>query len=225
MKKIRLVASMPYVPFSVVLAFLLLVLFFLIKIQIITYAFEKIGIQHQSLFFLLFLSLLGSYVNIPLWQIPPLIPSWLVRYSRFGTWSAPLPLTIQTTIAVNLGGAIIPSFISLRLMTKTPSPGKATLATLIVALIIQAIARPVPGVGIVVPALFPPLCAALISLLIEGQATPQTAYIAGSIGTLIGADLVNLPKLACLGLPVASIGGAGTFDGIFLTGLIAALLA
>jgi uncharacterized membrane protein len=51
------------------------------------------------------------------------------------------------------------------------------------------------------------------------------AYIAGSLGTLIGADLTNLSKVRGLGAPVASIGGAGTFDGIFLTGILAVLLA
>jgi uncharacterized membrane protein len=42
---------------------------------------------------------------------------------------------------------------------------------------------------------------------------------------LIGADLTNLDKVRGLGAPVASIGGAGTFDGIFLTGILAVLLA
>jgi uncharacterized membrane protein len=42
---------------------------------------------------------------------------------------------------------------------------------------------------------------------------------------LIGADLRNLDTLHGLGAPIASIGGAGTFDGIFLTGIIAVLLA
>jgi uncharacterized membrane protein len=42
---------------------------------------------------------------------------------------------------------------------------------------------------------------------------------------LIGADLLNLRKLQGLGAPIVSIGGAGTFDGIFVTGLMAVLLA
>ena len=61
-------------------------------------------------------------------------------------------------------------------------------------------------------------------LLSRGNAAPL-AYIAGSMGTLIGADLTNLDKVRGLGAPVASIGGAGTFDGIFLTGILAVLLA
>jgi len=42
---------------------------------------------------------------------------------------------------------------------------------------------------------------------------------------LIGADLLNLGQIQGLGAPVASIGGAGTFDGIFITGILAVLLA
>ena len=58
-----------------------------------------------------------------------------------------------------------------------------------------------------------------------GLGAAPLAYIAGGLGTLIGADLTNLDKVRGLGAPVASIGGAGTFDGIFLTGILAVLLA
>jgi uncharacterized membrane protein len=45
------------------------------------------------------------------------------------------------------------------------------------------------------------------------------------LGTLIGADLMNLGSIQGLHAPVLSIGGAGTFDGVFLTGILAVLLA
>jgi uncharacterized membrane protein len=57
------------------------------------------------------------------------------------------------------------------------------------------------------------------------RVTHIIAYVSGAIGTLIGADLTNLHAVANLGAPVASIGAAGTFDGVFLTGIIAVLLA
>ena len=56
------------------------------------------------------------------------------------------------------------------------------------------------------------------------DAAPVVAYVAGTLGTLIGADILNLRKIHGLGAPVASIGGAGTFDGIFLAGIIAVML-
>ncbi len=64
----------------------------------------------------------------------------------------------------------------------------------------------------------------LFSLLGREHAAP-IAYVAGSMGTLLGADIFNLHRLQELGAPVASIGGAGISDGIFMTGIIAVLLA
>jgi uncharacterized membrane protein len=42
---------------------------------------------------------------------------------------------------------------------------------------------------------------------------------------LIGADLMHLGAVEGLGAAVASIGGAGTFDGVFLAGIAAVLLS
>jgi uncharacterized membrane protein len=67
--------------------------------------------------------------------------------------------------------------------------------------------------------------AALSALAISEPVAPALAYVSGVLGTLIGADLLNLPRIRRLGAPVASIGGAGTFDGIFLSGLLAVLIA
>jgi uncharacterized membrane protein len=61
--------------------------------------------------------------------------------------------------------------------------------------------------------------------MLSPRQAPALAYIGGSIGCLLVADILNLDKVAGLGAPVASIGGAGTFDGIFLTGVLAVLLA
>jgi uncharacterized membrane protein len=45
------------------------------------------------------------------------------------------------------------------------------------------------------------------------------------MGALIGGDLLNLGRVAEMSAPMLSIGGAGTFDGVFLTGILAGLLA
>ncbi|HXZ68352.1 MAG TPA: DUF1614 domain-containing protein, partial [Alphaproteobacteria bacterium] len=44
-------------------------------------------------------------------------------------------------------------------------------------------------------------------------------------GPLIGADLFHLRDIKASPVGIASIGGAGTFDGIVLSGIIAAYLA
>jgi uncharacterized membrane protein len=99
------------------------------------------------------------------------------------------------------------------------------IALAVVTYIVYRMARPIPGIGIATPMFIPPIAAALAALLLNPQGAPATAYVAGTLGTLIGADILHLKELKNLKAPVASIGGAGTFDGIFLTGILAVLLA
>src|SRR5437667_437882 len=111
------------------------------------------------------------------------------------------------------------------LVTKHGLYGPALIAVAVVAALVHLLARPVPGVGIAVPTLVPPLAAVAVALPLSRASAPALAYVAGSMGTLIGGDLLNLGKIQGLGAPGASIGGGGTFDGVFLTGIIAVLLA
>jgi uncharacterized membrane protein len=128
-------------------------------------------------------------------------------------------------LAVNVGGAVIPTLMSVYLVIRYELWVKAALATAAVAFVIHVMATPVPGVGIAVPVFVPVVTTAILAFILSREYAPPLAYIGGSMGTLIGADLLNLDKIGKLGAPVASIGGAGTFDGIFLTGILAVLLA
>jgi uncharacterized membrane protein len=130
-----------------------------------------------------------------------------------------------TVIAINVGGAVIPTIMSLYLLANRRLWGLGVIAIAIVAVVLHWLSDPVPGVGIAVPIFFPAIVTAIVSLVLSRTNAAPLAYIAGSLGTLIGADLTNMDKVAGLGAPVASIGGAGTFDGIFLTGILAVLLA
>ena len=85
-------------------------------------------------------------------------------------------------------------------------------------------ARPVKGVGIAMPPLVAPIAAALVAIILPSSSPLTVAYVSGTFGTLIGADLTNLGVIPELGSPIASIGGAGTFDGVFLSGIIAVLI-
>jgi uncharacterized membrane protein len=133
--------------------------------------------------------------------------------------------TGHTTVAVNVGGAVVPSAVAIYLICHDHFRPGALLATVLVTTLVFASARPVPGVGIVTPALLPPAGAAAAALLLGGHTIAAVAYVAGTFGTLVGADVLNLPRIRSLQAPVVSIGGAGTFDGVFLTGLAAVLLA
>ncbi len=83
----------------------------------------------------------------------------------------------------------------------------------------------IPGVGVTVPIFVPPLVTAIVAMLLSREDAAPIAYVSGSLGTLIGADIMNLGDINAIGAPMASIGGAGTFDGIFVTGVLAVLLA
>ncbi|HZC46731.1 MAG TPA: DUF1614 domain-containing protein, partial [Candidatus Acidoferrum sp.] len=126
-----------------------------------------------------------------------------------------------------VGGAIVPVLISVYLLMQMPTIiVPALIGVAIVAAIVHRFAIPVPGMGIATPMLIPPIVAALCGYFLGSpNHRDAVAFISGVIGTLIGADLLNLRNLRDLGAPVASIGGAGTFDGIFLTGIVAVLLA
>jgi uncharacterized membrane protein len=152
-------------------------------------------------------------------ELPSLLRS---EVSFFGPAVVEWPGTL---IAVNVGGAVIPGLLSLYLLFKNRMWFTGLIATAVVAAIVHMLAYPVPGVGIAVPVFVPPIATALVAVLMARENAAALAYVSGSLGTLIGADLLNLDAVRGLGAPVASIGGAGTFDGIFLTGIIAVLLA
>lgn len=100
----------------------------------------------------------------------------------------------------------------------------------VVAIVSHLTSKPVMGVGIVSPALASPLVAAVYTVLVLTQVPGidnglHWLILEGMLGTLIGADLTNLGAIKEIGAPVASIGGAGTFDGVFLSGIITVLLA
>jgi len=213
--------------FFVVFLFILFALFGLVKFGLVTLALARLGISPELVFFLFFLSILGSTVNIPVRRIPlDEEPEEILAASFFGMrFRIPAWRRREMVLAVNVGGAVIPSLLSLYLLAHAFSPLRMFLAIVVVSGIVHWVARPVPGVGIATPLFVPPLAAALTALLLTPQWAPPTAYAAGSLGTLIGADLLNLNRLKELKAPVASIGGAGTFDGIFLTGILAVLLA
>jgi len=190
-------------PLLLLLLVLLGLLILLVEARVLTYAYRKIGVHPRYAFAVMLLSLLGSQVNIPLYSID----------------------RGATVVAVNVGGALIPILVSLYLLFHTRMYRRMLIGVSVVAAVVHSLAQIVPGVGIAVPMIVPPLVAAGVALPLAFRRAPPLAYVSGSMGTLIGADLMNLGKISRLGAPVLSIGGAGTFDGVFLTGILAGLLA
>ena len=219
----------PFLAFFVfIFIFLLLVAFGLIQFGLFSWAFSKIGIPPVYLFTLLFLCIAGSMINIPLRRIPleKDVDDWHT-VSFFGMrFHPPRPdRPNEMVLAINVGGAVIPSLLSLYLLINSPHPIRMILALAAVTYVVYQNARPIAGVGIAVPWLIPPLVAATAAMIFDYNFAAPAAYVAGTLGTLIGADILHLDELRYLRAPVASIGGAGTFDGIFLSGIIAVSLA
>jgi uncharacterized membrane protein len=214
-------------PFFSILIGLFVVLVILIQVQILHFAYMRLGIGSGVALALLLASLLGSYVNIPVAHLPQKEVMSGQEIEFFGMhYLVPMMVAApQTIIAVNVGGALIPALLSLYLLARNNLWIRGAIATACVALICHLLAWPVPGLGIAIPTFAPPLATAVVSLLIADRNPAAVAYISGSMGTLIGADLLNIGKLQGMGAPVASIGGAGTFDGIFLTGILAVIIA
>jgi uncharacterized membrane protein len=218
------------------LIFFLMVVFFLVALIMLPFlmvgligeAFLRLGISPSLIFWLLILTLVGSLVNLPIYKFEnlELVGDQMVSY--FGMrFRVPRPGRPQATIlAVNVGGALIPVALSLYLIAKIDFGLSLPILLVVVTVVVNRLARPVRGMGIGVPGLVPPLVAALGAyLLCSPELRAPCAYIASTMGILIGADLLNLGHIRQLGAPVASIGGAGTFDAIFLSGIIAVLLS
>ncbi|MGA9755638.1 MAG: DUF1614 domain-containing protein [Desulfobaccales bacterium] len=218
------------------LIFLLMVAFFLVALIMLPFlmvgligeAFMRLGISPGQMFWLLILTLVGSLVNIPIYTFEnrAVVGEQVVSYfgMRFKVPRMERPQV--TVLAVNVGGALIPIALSLYLMSKGNFGVGLPILLVVVTVVVNRLARPVRGMGIGVPGLVPPLVAALGAyLLCPPELRAPCAYIASTMGILIGADLLNLGQIRQLGAPVASIGGAGTFDAIFLSGIIAVLLS
>lgn len=221
---------MHYVPFTLPFLLMFWLLFglvvLLIEVGVLQYAFATMGVGRRYMFALLVFSLVGSYINIPIARLnsAPVRTEHVVTWEGM-QWIVPTVVESGTVLAVNVGGAIIPTVLSIYLIFRHRLFLLAPVAVAIVTVIVHLMAHPVRGVGIAVPVFVPPLITALVAVTLSRYRAAPLAYIAGSLGTLIGADLLNLNKVAGLGAPVASIGGAGKFDGIFLTGLVAVLIA
>ncbi len=201
----------------------------LVQLGILSIAFDKLGLSQGSAMLLLFASLFGSAVNLPLFTVQAEAPA------EDTTLPPPLRGLLRqmrqefhgrTLIAVNAGGGLVPIWFSIYLLMHQPLPiWQVLLSIAAVAAVSHMMSRPMRGVGIGMPIFVAPACAALVAMVINPAHSAPLAYICGTLGVLIGADLLRLKDIRRMGAPIASIGGAGTFDGIFITGIVAVLLA
>lgn len=212
---------------------LLLILMPLFFGQLMFAALEKLHLGPDSAAVLMVAIVLGSFVNIP---VKRLVREELVSTHPLAVlglhrlWPQLHRVRHETTIALNLGGCIVPAGLALYELLQIVSADERALAGVGVAVVANTaacyfVARPVAGIGIVMPGFISPLVAAIAALLLTPEQAAPVAFIAGVAGPLLGADVLHLKDIRSTAVGVASIGGAGTFDGIVLSGIIAAYLA
>ena len=211
-----------------ILSFILLILalpflFALGFLNILTTGFAQLGISPGITLFVLFLVLIGSSIDIPITKQKRVLTT---KRSFFGLFSKPA-YEIHC-VAINLGGAIIPVLLSFYFLFQIYLSGfnlaRVLIATLLMVIVTKYYSRIVPGKGITLPVFIPPLFSTLFAFFLMPNFAAPCAFVSGVLGTLIGADLLNLKKMRRLG-GFLSIGGAGVFDGIFLIGIVSALLS
>ncbi|MBU0547054.1 MAG: DUF1614 domain-containing protein [Patescibacteria group bacterium] len=209
-----------FIGFFLFLPFLFLMAYF----NIITLGFEKLGISPKFTSLLLFLILIGSWINIPITKKQLIYQE---KVSFFGLFRKP-GIGVQAT-AINLGGGLIPILLSSYFLYKAWQSGFSLIpilqATLLMVIIAKSLAKIIPGKGIVISAFVPPIFAAFLAWIFIPNFMAPASFVIGSLGTLIGADLLNLNRAQKISPGFLSIGGGGVFDAIFLIGIVSTLLS
>jgi Protein of unknown function (DUF1614) len=150
--------------------------------------------------------------------LPLPLPSFSILVAIFLALSIALQLGILRYAYMRLGSHLAaPCFCSSAPLSAATSTSRAAIC--------YHLAEPIAGLGIALPVFVPALATSIVALLLSRDRAAPLAYVAGSLGTLIGADLLNLGSIQGIGAPMASIGGAGTFDGIFLNAVLAVVIA
>lgn len=203
---------------------ILLFVVVIIQVQVFKLVLSKLGLSPGSATILLVATFMGSVLNLPITRIR----SNFVFDEANPLHKLSLPMKFRdgyTLVAINVGGGLIPILFSSYLVSVSElSVSVIVMAVIAVSAISYMFSRPIANMGIGMPLFIAPVSAAVIAMLLARENAPALAYIAGSLGVLIGADILRIKDIRQLNAPIAAIGGAGTFDGIFMTGIIAVLL-
>ncbi len=215
------------------LFFLLLLMLPFIFGQLFTSALMKLKLDPTTALLIVIGIFVGSPINIPVKRIPrtaSMLSDPLAVFGLAGRWPSTLRVSRETIIAVNVGGCLIPVALAIYETAHLTTGGWQPISGLLLAIVINVfvcyrLAQPIEGIGIAMPGLLPALIAAMSALLLVPDQAPPVAFVAGVLGPLIGADVFHLRDVSKIATGIASIGGAGTFDGIVLSGIVAAYLS
>jgi uncharacterized membrane protein len=201
-------------------------------------ALANLHLSFQAAMLVLVSILLGSAINIPIKRRPLDSEVVVPVFEPLGGWmSFPRFQRVrqEQVVAVNVGGCIVPVLLAVWLSRFIVAGGATVIAVALIGMAVNTAlcytsARPVPKIGIALPFFLPALVALTVTWL--GLPGPRdqpyhapVAFVIGISGPLLGADLLHWKDFTKISAGSVSIGGAGTWDGIVLSGLIAALFA
>src|SRR5262249_20606337 len=164
--------------FFSILVLLLVALIILVQLHVLRSAYMQLGVGPGAALLLLVASLIGSYFNIPITILhgPPVRSAGIVDF--FGMqYVVPLVTSSPgTVLAVNVGGAVIPTLMSVYLVLRYQLWLRAALAITAIAFIVNFLATPVEGIGIAVPVFVPVAATAIVALVLSREYAPPLAY-------------------------------------------------
>lgn len=217
---------------SLFIAFLLILLAPFVFFDLMTYSLAKLHLSPAAATAITVSIFVGGLINIPIRRVRVQEAATLDPLDVFGLGGLSPQWRIirnEMVIAVNVGGCLIPAALALYQSFHLAIYDISLLARVclgagINTILCYAFSRPVPKVGIVMPGLVSPLAAASLALILAPSQAAPAAFIIGVAGPLLGADLLHMRSVSRIGAGMVSIGGAGTFDGIVLSAIVAAYL-
>ena len=234
---IRVYSAGPLSVIAIIIIGFLLLIVPLLFLGLAGAAFTRLGFPWIASIAFVLLMILGSFISIPIGKIRRdtirLAPSEGVSFDNLAVPSADSGIW-ETVVSLNLGGAVIPLALSCYLLYRAylivgPAlPVFAGTGILVVAVVSYFTTRPLKGYGLKSPFFMPGLTALLAGLLISGGAGLSAgviAFISGTAGTLLGANVAHIRDFRDLEVPEVSIGGTGTFAAIFISCILATLIA
>jgi uncharacterized membrane protein len=145
-------------PFLLAAGFIVIVVAAFLLVGVFSYALARLGISPSTASLVLLACLISSAVNIPVARLSSRAVRVEPYISVFGLqYFVPVIRKRVTVLAVNAGGAVVPAVLSAYLIVHDHLGLAALAAVVLVAALVHLVARPVPGLGIAVPALLPGL--------------------------------------------------------------------
>lgn len=221
---------------TTLLALLFLFLMPFILLDVMRSALERLHLSPPIAALAVLSIFVGGLFNIPIYRISRTEGQIVDRMGAYGLWGfAPLLQRVrrETVVALNVGGCVIPCLLAAWQVVHMAQTGSTAFPALIMVALANIgvcfwTARPVEGIGIMMPGLVSPLVSVTATWFIVPFDSPHrvcVAFVAGVLGPLVGADIFHLKDITRVSTGMLSIGGAGTFDGIVLSGVLAAILA